>query len=107
MPATSPRLAVLRGFVAKQPNDPFPRYGLAMELKGLGETAEALTTFAELLENHPTYLASYGPAADLLATQGKTAEAIAIYEKGIVTAASQGNHHIKDLLEDSLSALQG
>jgi len=105
MPATSPRLTVLRDFAAKQPNDPFPRYGVAMELKGLGETAEAWTTFAELLEKHPAYLATYAPAADLLATQGKTAEAISLYEKGIATAAAQGNHHIKDLLVDALSAL--
>ena len=106
MPATSPRLDVLRDFAAKQPNDPFPRYGVAMELKGLGETDEAWTTFAELLEKHPTYLASYAPAGDLLATQGKTAEAIAVYEKGIAIAAAQGNHHIKDLLQDALSALR-
>src|SRR5688500_13094993 len=37
--STMDRIASFRSFIAKSPSDPFPRYGLAMELKGNGELA--------------------------------------------------------------------
>ena len=35
------RIATLKSFVTRSPQDPFPRYGLAMEYKNRGELATA------------------------------------------------------------------
>ena len=35
------RIEQLRNFIAASPDDPFPRYALALELKGKGEATEA------------------------------------------------------------------
>lgn len=105
MAQTFSKLTTLRNFVAKQPEDPFPRYGLAMELKNLGQVEEAWEQFSQLIQTSPQYLASYAPCGDLLTSLGRNDEAKAIYTKGISIATQQGNHHIKDLLNEALDNL--
>ena len=51
--------------LAKAPQDPFPRYGLAMELKSRGELEASATAFDELIAAFPDY-ADYQKNTDRL-----------------------------------------
>ena len=101
----NPRLKVLRGFVAQRPQDPFPRYGLAMELKSTGDLAGAWSAFESLIAEHPDYVASYAPAGEVLVALGRTDEARAVYGKGIEACARRNDAHLRANLEDALAAL--
>jgi hypothetical protein len=54
----NPRLAILRSFAEKRPQDPFPRYALAMEHKTAGDALAAWETLASLIADHPDYVAA-------------------------------------------------
>jgi predicted Zn-dependent protease len=103
----SSRLETLRKFVAQSPNDPFPRYGLAMELKNAGRPDEAEATFAELEARFPDYVPQYLMRANLLVAMGRGADARATLARGIVVAARAGNGHAKGEMEAALDALDG
>ena len=90
---------MLQQLVAKSPDDPFPRYGLAMELKKLGRTTEACAAFAELVERQPGYVATYLMYGNLLRELGELAQAAAIYERGAGAARAAGDHHALSELE--------
>ena len=53
------RIEQLRKFIDAQPEQPFPRYALALELKGKGDAAAAAAEMKELLRRAPGYLAAY------------------------------------------------
>jgi len=53
------RIGQLRNFIATRPDDPFPRYALALELKGAGDARGAATELQDLLARNPDYLAAY------------------------------------------------
>lgn len=94
------RLAMLRQIAASNPQDPFPRYGVAMELKKRGDLDDARVAFDELLEAHPDYLAAYLMAGNLAAEQGDPTRAAALYDRGMDVARDKGDEH-------TLSELQG
>ena len=99
------RIATFRSFIAKSPTDPFPRYGLAMELKGQGELAEAWTTFEELLTRFPDYVPTYLMAGGTLVALGRKDEAAEVYRKGIEVAQKRGDQHARRELESALSEI--
>ena len=100
-----PSLDVLRKFVEKSPNDPFPRYGLAMELKKLGQKEEAEAEFAELEKRHPDYVAQYLMRANNLTDLGRIAEVRAVLERGIEAAQKKRDGHALGELQGALAAL--
>jgi hypothetical protein len=97
------RLATFRSFISKSPTDPFPRYGLAMELKGRGELAEAWTVFEELLAKFPDYVPTYLMAGGTLVALARKDEAAEIYRKGIEVATRRGDQHARRELESALA----
>jgi predicted Zn-dependent protease len=99
------RLAILRSFAEKRPQDPFPRYALAMELKAAGDALAAWQTLESLIAEHPDYIAAYAPAADVLCALGRAAEARAVYGKGIAAADRRRDAHTRAHLESMLAAL--
>jgi len=101
----NPRLEMLRSFAAKQPNDPFPRYGLAMELKTSGDSEGAWREFEVLIADHADYIATYAPAGEVLTGQGRVAEARVVYGKGIEACNRRNDAHTRDHLEAALDAL--
>lgn len=98
---------MLRRFVEQKPGDPFPRYGLAMELKKRGQLAEAIAVFRELLARHPEYVPTYLMAANSLVEHGERAEAIDVLTRGIAAARAAGDAHARGELESALAALEG
>ena len=97
---------MLEKFVAQQPGNPFPRYGLAMEYKKLGRLAEANATFAALIEGHPEYIAAYLMAGESLAASGDVPAAKAMYSRGITAAGAAGNDHALGELQTALGLLE-
>lgn len=97
------RIATFRSFISRSPSDPFPRYGLAMELKGRGELAEAWQVFQELLDKFPDYVPTYLMAGGTLVALGRKAEALDLYRKGIEVATRRGDAHARHELEEALA----
>jgi tetratricopeptide (TPR) repeat protein len=100
------RIATFKSFIARSPADPFPRYGLAMELKGQGDLAQAWTAFSDLLDNFPDYVPTYLMAGGTLSGLGRKAEAAAVYRRGVEVATRKGDPHARGELESALNELE-
>ena len=97
------RIASFQTFIARNPRDPFPRYGLAMEHKTLGQLDLAWAQFDELLRDFPDYVPTYLMAGGTLVALNRTTEAADVYRRGI-GAASKDAHARKEL-ESALGEL--
>lgn len=97
------RLATFRTFIERNPKDPFPRYGLAMELRSRGDLAGAATAFDELLNDFPDYVPSYLMAAGLYAEVGRKDDGIATLRRGVDVATVKGDSHARKELEAALA----
>lgn len=93
------RLGMLRKMAAAKPDDPFPAYGLAMELSKQGESEEARSTFSELVRRHPDYVPCYLMFGNLLAKIGERDDAARIYAAGIQAATNAGDEHARGELQ--------
>jgi len=98
---------MLRSFAEKRPQDPFPRYALAMEHKAAGEVAAAWQVLAPLIAEHPDYIACYAPAGEVLTGLGRLAEAREVLQQGIAVAVRRNEAHARDHLEGMLADLDG
>ena len=96
------RIATFKSFIARAPKDPFPRYGLAMEHKSLGDLAAAWAVFSDLLEQFPEYVPSYLMAGGTLIGLGRREEAAEVYRRGIEVATRKGDPHARGELESAL-----
>jgi tetratricopeptide (TPR) repeat protein len=97
------RIASFRSFISRSPSDPFPRYGLAMELKSQGKLADAWAEFEQLLASFPDYVPTYLMAGGTLAALGRKADAAEILRKGVEVATRSGDAHARRELEDALA----
>jgi tetratricopeptide (TPR) repeat protein len=99
------RIEQLKKFIEQAPDEPFPRYALALELKGRGEADAAVAELAELLRRAPDYLAAYLQLGMLLQTLGRTSEARNALERGQEVARKKGDSHTLSELTQALDAL--
>ena len=95
----------LKKFVELSPNDPFPRYGLAMAYKQAGRVGEARAAFGELEQKFPDYVPQYLMHAQLLIAADAKPEARAVLERGIAAARKKGDGHALGELEGALDSL--
>jgi predicted Zn-dependent protease len=98
-------LDAFRKFIAKSPSDPFPRYGLAMELKKRGQHEEAEAAFAELEARHPDYVPQFLMRAGLLTEMKRVQDARAVLLRGIAAAQKKGDGHALGELQQALDGL--
>jgi predicted Zn-dependent protease len=99
------RLATLRQFVADQPGDPFPRYGLAMELRNQDRPEEAWAEFRGLIESFPDYVPAYLMAGGTLVTLDRRQEAAEVYRAGIEAAGRASDGHAASELREALAEI--
>jgi predicted Zn-dependent protease len=99
------RIAMLREFAAKAPEDPFPRYGLAMELVNRGQLDEACEVFQELVERMPEYVATYLMYGKALRTRGMTDDAARVLRLGAARSAERGDAHARSEILAELEEL--
>ncbi|MEZ4402533.1 MAG: hypothetical protein R3B06_21090 [Kofleriaceae bacterium] len=97
------RIATLRALISKAPQDPFPRYGLAMEFKSRDDLTSSLAAFEELIAAFPAYVPSYLMAGGVAAKLGDRDHARALFERGIAAAAAAGDSHARGELETALA----
>jgi len=99
------RINQLNNLIDKAPDNPFPRYGLAMEYKNQGDHHEAVRIFQELVERHPNYTAAYLHFGMSLQAVGKQEEAQEILELGIKVSGNSGELHAQEELQAALKEL--
>jgi predicted Zn-dependent protease len=99
------RRQMLEELAAKQPNDPFTRYGLAMECMNSGDTAAADTHFRALLQENSGYVPAYLMYAQFLARESRAAEAKQVLASGIAAASQKGDSHARSEMEALLGEL--
>lgn len=100
------RVATFKSFIEKKPDDPFPRYGLAMEYRNTGRYQDAQKEFDLLAQRFPEYLATYLMSGNNLVDLGRKDDAIAVYKRGIEMSQKKSDAHTKRELEAALAELQ-
>lgn len=101
------RIEKLRAFMAARPEDPFPRYALALEHRNAGAHDEAWRELEALIAAHPNYTAAYLHAGNALQAQGRVSEAVAVWRRGVEVCAQVGDAHARGELEGALAAAGG
>lgn len=101
------KLAMLRSFCEKAPGDPFPRYGVAMELRRGGDLAGAVAAFAAMAKDFPDYVPQYLMAGQTLREMGDVPAARAVLDAGIAVATRVGNSHARGELQSARDELDG
>jgi tetratricopeptide (TPR) repeat protein len=101
------RIAKLRAFVDARPQDPFPKYALALEHRNAGDHAQAWAVFERLLAEHPDYAAGYLHAGNALVAAGRREEAGEVWRRGVDVCSKQGDHHARGELEAALASMPG
>jgi tetratricopeptide (TPR) repeat protein len=99
------RIEALLGFIQQKPQDPFPRYALALEYKNGGRLDEARATFDALMSAHPDYTAAYLHAGNTLLALGLRDDARAVYQRGVEACVRRGDAHARGELEGALASL--
>lgn len=99
------RVEQLRKFIAQNPAESFPRYALALELKGQGDAEGAVAELQALLERAPDYLAAYLQLGTLLQICDRLDEARAAFVRGQEVARRKGDTHTLSELTAALEAL--
>jgi predicted Zn-dependent protease len=100
------RIQAFRAFVAKSPDDPFPRYSLAMSLRSAGQVEEAVAEFRELARRRPDYVPTYLMLGQALETLDRGGEATRAYEDGIAAATRGNDQHARSELQQALDAVR-
>ena len=99
------RIDALLGFIQQKPQDPFPRYALALEYKNAGRLDEARATFDALMSAHPDYTAAYLHAGNTLLALGLRDDARVVYQRGVEVCVRRGDAHARGELEGALASL--
>jgi cytochrome c-type biogenesis protein CcmH/NrfG len=99
------RRELLQEFLAKNPNDPFTLYGLALECVNSGDFSAAEPHFRALLQSNPDYVPGYQMYAQNLAQHNRSDEAKAILAQGIQAATRGNNQHALSEMQGLLSEL--
>ena len=94
----------LRELCARDPENPFAWYTLAMELKKTDLPA-ALAVFADIRAKYPAYVPSYYHYAKTLEQAGEVDRAKEIYREGVDVAKRAGDAHAMSELAAALDLL--
>jgi len=97
------RIEQLRTFLATAPAEPFPRYALALELKGAGDPEGAARELEALVANTPDYLAAYLQLGLLLQGLGRADGAKTVLARGQEVARKKGDLHTLSELTNALA----
>ncbi|GMU34136.1 MAG: tetratricopeptide repeat protein [Planctomycetia bacterium] len=99
------RLEQLQNLLAKEPEDAFLNFGLAMELAKNSRFDESLVQFERVMQFDPNYIAAYFQKAKTLLTMGDEDAAKAELRRGIAQAQACGEMHAKGEMEELLNSL--
>ena len=101
----SDRIEGIRHLLAKDPDDLFLNYSLAMELAGADQTDEALALFARCHSLDENYMPAYVEAGKCARAAGRLNDAKDHFRKALELATNAGETHAADGLQQQLDAL--
>lgn len=99
------RIEQLEKFIESQPDEPFPRYALALEKKARGDQAGAAADLEALLGRKPDYLAAYLMLGLLQQALGEGVKARQTLQAGQQVARTKGDTHTLSELTSALESL--
>jgi predicted Zn-dependent protease len=100
------RMAMLQEILTQNPNDPFARYGLALEYVNKGEIETGLSEFSRLVAANPDYTPAYQMWAQTLMKAGRSDDARKVLDDGIACAIRARNQHARSEMEAMLDELR-
>lgn len=100
------RKAQIFEFLKASPKDDFLNYALAQEFIAEGNDTEAEKLFAQLLEWHPDYVATYYHLGKLLERKEEKEKAMEVYRAGIEKAKEKKEQHSLSELQSALLELE-
>ena len=100
------RIEALKNFLARDPNDSFSRYALALEVASDGHFEESIIELQELVSRDPNYIAGFHQLGKMLTKMNRTQEAKNIYRLGIDLATKQNNLLEKNELIEELEEIE-
>jgi tetratricopeptide (TPR) repeat protein len=100
------RLSQLEELLKEDPNDPFLKYGIALEHAKLGNLTEAITRIENLLAEKPDYLGAYYQLGQYYEAAEDFGAAKNIYEKGMLLAKEKKNMKTLNELREALQLLE-
>ena len=103
---TNPKLETFRAMVAKNPENPLARFGLANEALKAGLHAEALEHLQAYLARYDDEGNGFGRLAEALAALGRTDEAKAALGQGIAASHRFGHVGMANELSARLDELE-
>ncbi|MGV3486262.1 MAG: hypothetical protein ACO1RT_17720 [Planctomycetaceae bacterium] len=95
----------IEAMLLDDPNDPFLRYGLALEMRSAGEHEASLSKLGELTRDASPYVPAFFMAAQQLADLGRIEEARTFLRDGIDEARRQGDSHAASEMSEMLATL--
>lgn len=105
MPNRTPRMEQIEALLTDDPNDPFLRYGLALEYASVGDDGAAVDHLLRLIGDTP-YVPAFLMVGQLLNRLGRVEEACGLLRRGIVAAKEQGNTHAEGEMSGLLASLE-
>jgi tetratricopeptide (TPR) repeat protein len=102
---SSERIEAMKQFADQFPDNPFPRYALALEYKNSGAEEEAVAAFNQLTTRLPDYVPAYLQFGMLLEKLGRIDEARDVLTRGIEKARDAGNSHALGEMQGVLAGL--
>ncbi|MEM7106212.1 MAG: tetratricopeptide repeat protein [Bacteroidota bacterium] len=88
---SSPRLDLLKKYLADAPGDPFLLFAVAKEYEKLEEKDSALSYYLRLKQEDPTYVGTYYHLGKLYESKGEIENAFFTYKAGMVVAKNAGD----------------
>ena len=108
MAEKSPRRLMLEASLSEDPNDPFRRYGLALQCLREGDVEEGRQRLHSLIADDPDgQVAAYQQLGQSYAETGDYQSAQAILQAGVAKARSAGNGHAAEEMEHLIASLDG
>ncbi len=99
------RIRRLTAFLAREPDDPFTRYALALEHAGEGDTARAVELLTDLRRRNPSFVATYQLLGQLYVDEGNVPRAREVLSEGITRARTAGEQHLAGEMQEALDDL--
>lgn len=99
------RIALLKSYLEKTPDDSFLKHALALEYLKLHEENKAIRLFEELLAHDSDYVGSYYHLGKAYEQTGNTKKASVIYQKGIEIARRLNDKHAEAELQQAADDL--
>lgn len=107
MAEKSRRRLMLEESLREDPDDPFLRYGLALQCLGDGDTDEGRGMLRALIADRPEEeVAAYHQLGRSFAETGEAEEAAEVLRVGIAKALAKGDRHAAAEMEGLLDTLE-